>query len=63
MEYRKRKRRKKKPKKGSMKMVRVDDKTEIEVSIDIPDEVAKENYLKNLIESKPNKQRSFGRKK
>jgi hypothetical protein len=30
------------------KLVRIDHKTEIEVSIDIPDGVARENYLRKL---------------
>ena len=30
------------------KLVRVDDKTEIEVSVDIPDEIARVRYLEKL---------------
>lgn len=34
-------------KKGLTKLVRIDHKTEIEVSVDIPDEVAIKKYHKN----------------
>lgn len=47
MEYGKRKK-KQKSKLVSMKIVRINDRTTIEVNINIPDEVAKEEYLKKL---------------
>lgn len=44
-----------------MKLVRINDKLEIEVDINIPDEVAKEDYLKKLADSQPLRQKGFGR--
>jgi len=49
--YRKKKKKRKK-KIIPMKMVRINDKTEIEVDARIPDEVAKEEYLERLKLSK-----------
>lgn len=43
---------KKRKKKEPTKLVRIDHKTEIEVSIDIPDDVARENYFQKLEEYK-----------
>ena len=59
----KKKKSKKKIKIVLMKMVRINDKTEIEVDASIPDEVAKEEYLEKLIGSKPFKQKGFGKRK
>lgn len=39
---------KKKENKKSMKFVRIDHKTEIEVNVDIPDEIARKEYLEKL---------------
>ena len=58
--YRKRK---KKKSLGKMKLVRINDKTEIEVSIDIPDEVAREKYLERLADSQPIKQPGYSSKR
>jgi hypothetical protein len=33
---------------GKTKLVRIDHKTEIEVSVDIPDDVARKEYLEKL---------------
>lgn len=46
--YKKFKKLKKKENKKPMKFVRIDHKTEIEVSIDIPDEVARKEYQEKL---------------
>ena len=56
-----RKKKKKSKIKRKMKLVRINDKLEIEVDINIPDEVAKENYLKKLADSQPLRQKGFNR--
>jgi hypothetical protein len=35
--------------KGATKFVRINDKTLIEISVDIPDDVARDKYFKNII--------------
>lgn len=56
-----RKKKKERKIKRKMKLVRINDKLEIEVEVHIPDEVAKENYLKKLADSQPLRQKGFGR--
>ena len=58
-----RKKGKKKKEVIPMKMVRINDKTVIEVDATISDEKAKENYMEKLKNSEPLKQKGFGRSK
>jgi hypothetical protein len=44
---------------GKTKYLRIDHKTVIEISVDIPDNVARERYLKNRELNNPNSKRTL----
>jgi hypothetical protein len=44
---------------GKTKYLRIDNKTLIEISVDIPDNVAREHYLRNRELNNPNSKRTL----